>query len=99
MHGPHGLRVRDGSPVLHPLALPDGPHLALTFGVGPAVTSSVILSCTSPAVDAPGERTVTQVAQRSLANRENITLEQATRMCIFRGALTYEAEWSEDAQQ
>jgi hypothetical protein len=35
----------------------------------------------------------------SLANRENITLEQATRMCIFRGALTYEAEWSEDVQQ
>jgi hypothetical protein len=64
MHGPRGLRARDGSPVLHPLALPDGPHLALTIGAGPAVTSSVILSCTIPGVAAPGEGTVTQMAQR-----------------------------------
>src|SRR5947209_2391506 len=53
-------RPRDGSPALHPLALPDGPHLALTMGVGPAVASSVILYCIIPGVDAPGAGSVTQ---------------------------------------
>jgi hypothetical protein len=34
----------------------------------------------------------------SLANRENITLEQATRMCIFQGALFYEHHWQQEAE-
>jgi hypothetical protein len=34
----------------------------------------------------------------SLANRESITLEQATRMCIFQGALFYEHHWQQEAE-